>query len=229
MNRKMDASSTDLSELFDLDIDGAPKAEEVDALLCPKCNGRGTFIGYTGKAIGKCFACDGSGLQRHAGAETKPGDCVKCMGTGEYSSGRPCFACKGTGRENAAASSAAIDVGAIETAFEAARANGIKRPHLRLADFTFSRAPDTGKNAGSIYVKRKDDYLGKVTAGLFHPTMACDAATSAKVIEVSSDPHNAAKAYGNRTGSCSCCGRELTNKESIDLGIGPICREKFGW
>lgn len=228
MTAKMDWSSSELSALFDLDIDGVPKAEEVDALLCTKCNGRGTFIGFPGKTVGKCFACDGSGLQRHAGVELKPGDCAKCMGSGEYSSGRPCFACKGTGHDNAA-SSAAINVGAIETAFEAARANGIKRPRLRLADFTFSRAPDTGKNAGSIYVKQGEDYLGKITAGLFHPTMACDAATSATVIEVASEPHNVAKAFGMRTGSCSCCGRELTNKESIDLGIGPICREKFGW
>lgn len=225
---KMNASPAELSALFDLDIDGVPKAEEVDALLCAKCNGRGTFVGYSGKTIGKCFACDGSGLQRHAGVELKPGDCPKCMGSGEWTAGRSCFPCNGTGRDQNTV--AAINVGAIETAFAAARENGIKRPRLRLADFTFSRAPDTGKNAGSIYVKRgKEEYLGKVTAGLFHPTMACDAATSAKVIEVASDPHNAAKAYGNRTGSCSCCGRELTNKESIDLGIGPICREKFGW
>lgn len=229
MTAKIDTSPAELSALFDIDIDGAAKAEEVDALLCGKCNGKGTFVGYSGKTIGKCFACDGTGLQRHAGMELKPGDCAKCMGTGEYSSGRPCFTCDGTGRENTAAGSAAINVGAIETAFEAARANGIKRPRLRLADFTFSRAPDTGKNAGSIYVKRKDEYLGKVTAGLFHATSAADAETRASVIEIASDPHNAAKAYGTRTGSCSCCGRELTNKESIDLGIGPVCREKFGW
>jgi hypothetical protein len=36
-------------------------------------------------------------------------------------------------------------------------------------------------------------------------------------------------AYGKRTGACSCCGRELTNGESIDRGIGPICAEKYGW
>lgn len=29
-------------------------------------------------------------------------------------------------------------------------------------------------------------------------------------------------------GRCCCCGRELTNPESIDLGIGPECREKVG-
>lgn len=35
-----------------------------------------------------------------------------------------------------------------------------------------------------------------------------------------------AKAYGVRTGVCGCCGRELTNPESIDRGIGPVCASK---
>jgi len=45
-------------------------------------------------------------------------------------------------------------------------------------------------------------------------------------IDAATDPLAAAIAYGRETGSC--CGRELTNKVSIDLGIGPICREKWG-
>ena len=38
-----------------------------------------------------------------------------------------------------------------------------------------------------------------------------------------------AKQYGKSTGVCVCCGRTLTNPDSIELGIGPICRSKnFG-
>lgn len=36
-----------------------------------------------------------------------------------------------------------------------------------------------------------------------------------------------AKAFGHRTGRCGCCGRTLTNPESIELGIGPICAERY--
>lgn len=36
-----------------------------------------------------------------------------------------------------------------------------------------------------------------------------------------------AAAYGHETGACMCCGRTLTNPESIALGIGPICRDKW--
>lgn len=35
--------------------------------------------------------------------------------------------------------------------------------------------------------------------------------------------------HGKRTGVCSCCGRRLTHKQSVELGIGPVCREKWGW
>lgn len=33
---------------------------------------------------------------------------------------------------------------------------------------------------------------------------------------------------GFAVGSCGCCGRELTDPESIRQGIGPICADKFG-
>lgn len=36
-----------------------------------------------------------------------------------------------------------------------------------------------------------------------------------------------AKAYGKVTGTCCNCGRLLTNEESIEAGIGPICASKF--
>lgn len=31
---------------------------------------------------------------------------------------------------------------------------------------------------------------------------------------------------GNDEARCSCCGRPLTDPESIALGIGPVCRGK---
>lgn len=46
--------------------------------------------------------------------------------------------------------------------------------------------------------------------------------------EIERDPLAAIKAHGIATGSCGCCGRELTDPESIRQGIGPICADKFG-
>lgn len=36
-----------------------------------------------------------------------------------------------------------------------------------------------------------------------------------------------AQEYGRITGICCNCGRKLTNEESIEAGIGPICAGKF--
>lgn len=125
------------------------------------------------------------------------------------------------------ASAPAIDVSRIEEAFATAQSNGVKRPKLRLDTFTFSLAPAHGVNAGALYVKEGEEYCGKITGGKFIATRSCTA--SDRILAVASDPANAAVAYGKRFGSCSCCGRELTNHASIDLGIGPICAQKFGW
>lgn len=216
----------DLSALFGLDMDPGEALDAPANALCGKCNGRGNFLSYTGRVVGQCFTCSGTGLSATAGVEIKEGDCTKCAGTGVWRPGRSCFGCNGTGKEHVAAE---INVDAIAKAFASATSNGIKRPKLRLDTFTFSRAPDAGKNAGAIYVKTNGEYIGKVSAGRFHPTMACDEPMKARVIVAASDPHSSAKAYGAKTGSCSCCGRELTNGESVTLGIGPICRDKFGW
>ena len=219
---------SDLSALFGIDMasDTVIDAPEVGKILCGKCKGRGNFIGYTGRVIGKCFSCDGTGFERNAITEVKPGDCAKCLGTGQWRPGRDCFACNGTGKPVA---DTVITVEQIERSFATARGNGIKRPKLRLDTFIFSRAPDTGRNAGSIYVTEDEVYLGKVTGGRFAPSRDCDTDTTARIVAAASDPDAAARAYGLRTGVCSCCGRGLTNGLSIDLGIGPICRSKFGW
>lgn len=174
------------------------------------------------------------------GAPASPDKCPKCTdgkfyGTYGKNAGKvlgDCFACKGTSlilAKPAPKSAGKVSVEAISKAFAAARANDILRPKLRLDTFIFSRAPDSGSWGGSIYVKEEGTYLGRVTGGEFFPTRGCDDETAARIIEVASDPHNAAKAYGMRFGICSCCGRTLTNGISVDLGIGPICREKFGW
>lgn len=36
-----------------------------------------------------------------------------------------------------------------------------------------------------------------------------------------------AMAHGSLYGQCAACGRLLSNDESIELGIGPVCRDKY--
>lgn len=124
-----------------------------------------------------------------------------------------------------------IDLAKIEEAFSTAQANGIKRPKLRLDTFKFSLAPASGRNAGAIYVvdADSDQYLGKIAGAKFHRVRECSNDQEQRIVAVAADPRAAAIAYGMRTGNCCICGRELTNAESVELGIGPICAGRMGW
>lgn len=127
-----------------------------------------------------------------------------------------------------AASAPAVETDKLMSAFDAALKAGLKRPKMRFEGFQASLAPATGKNAGAIYLKDGEAYLGKIVGGKLHATRDCSDEKTAAIRATMADPLAAAVAFGKRTGECSCCGRELTNHESIDRGIGPICAGKFG-
>lgn len=42
-------------------------------------------------------------------------------------------------------------------------------------------------------------------------------------------PREAAIRYGKEIGKCAICHRTLTNPDSIERGIGPICADRYGW
>ena len=120
-------------------------------------------------------------------------------------------------------------------AFAAARASGLKYPKFQVADYVFSPAGDkaAAHNMGCVFVKGgrsfSSAYLGKINpAGGFFKGRDCTATDEAAIAEICKDPFAAAVMHGKQTGRCSCCGRELENEESVQLGIGPICRKKWG-
>lgn len=117
----------------------------------------------------------------------------------------------------------------IETAFARAKAAGIKRPKMILADYRFSAAPATGANPGAIYLKRTEDnaYLGKVADGRFVRSRECSDQIANDVLRVMADPRAAAIAHGKQYGICSCCGRELTDATSVARGVGPVCYANY--
>ena len=121
-----------------------------------------------------------------------------------------------------------VDTAPIEAAFATA-SSILKKPKLRVAEFTISKAKADSPNAGALYVKLGSEYLGKIMGGKFLAVRVCTPEQEAKVIEIAKDPKGAAIAYGRLTGSCACCGRELTDKDSVAAGIGPVCAENFGW
>ena len=119
------------------------------------------------------------------------------------------------------------NVSKIDAAFKSALSKGLKRPKLLLGDFKFTPAKPNGLNPGAIYVTEEETYLGKIINGLFQPAYVCSAEQATEVVAVCSNPLEAAVAFGKLTGACSCCGRALTDKKSVELGIGPICFAKY--
>lgn len=130
----------------------------------------------------------------------------------------------------------------IVAAFTAAQASGeVRRPKLRLVadelEITLQLAPETGSNPGFIYVKRTGEYVGKISPrGEWFPGREATDRLTAALQSVDANPMAAAREYARFTaerdgnvGSCCCCGRLLTNPESVRLGIGPICGGRWGW
>jgi hypothetical protein len=120
----------------------------------------------------------------------------------------------------------------IVNAVQEAQNRGLKRITMRFSDFIVKPSKYQGKMYIFAHEKEVNQwgtlsniYLGWITAT---ETNLGEVDLIRRVQSVAEDPYSAVKLYGQNTGSCSCCGRELTNSLSIELGIGPICREKFG-
>jgi hypothetical protein len=81
--------------------------------------------------------------------------------------------------------------------------------------------PTEGKWAGKVFVKLV------VSDEEQRLSFAATKAVLAKIAEVGAE--QASAAYGHEIGECGVCGRTLTNDESRERGIGPICADKMGW
>jgi hypothetical protein len=115
------------------------------------------------------------------------------------------------------------------TAFATARVSGLKSPKFRVGEYKFIPAKQSSANAGCLYVLRGAEYLGKINgAGSFFASREATEQDKADIARIGADPLAAAVMHGKQTGNCSCCGRLLENEESVSLGIGPICRQKWG-
>ena len=117
----------------------------------------------------------------------------------------------------------------LEAFFTHARSTGLKWPKITLHNIRITMAGENSRNPGSLYVKRGDEYIGKVSSGNFYKVPQCSSEEAEKIAHLLSDPETAMKQYGIETGSCCMCNRELTNPESVAAGIGPICGERFGF
>jgi hypothetical protein len=117
----------------------------------------------------------------------------------------------------------------LETTFIEAASRGFLKPRLSAHGFTFKLAPAHGANPNNVYVTDSDtrEYLGKIKDGVAIGKF--NQAARDLIATIASNPQEEAIKWGHETGQCAICGRHLDNAQSVALGIGPICNEKFGW
>jgi Family of unknown function (DUF6011) len=96
-------------------------------------------------------------------------------------------------------------------------------------EFKVSQAPEHGKNPGYLYVTARGTYVGKLSPeGQFSASREAPAGMQAALEAFAQDPAQAAIAYGQATGSCCFCAKELSDPVSVELGYGPICATRWG-
>lgn len=136
----------------------------------------------------------------------------------------------------APATVAVANFSAVNAVFAKAKGH-LKQPKIRLElptgeKLVLSLAPDHGNNPGFIYLKVAGEYAGKIApTGAFTPyKLSTDLLGSVQSLFVAlgDDPAGVAAAYGQETGSCCFCAKEITTAESLAVGYGPDCAEHFG-
>jgi Family of unknown function (DUF6011) len=274
-------------DLGGYDIQGVDKTKTVHlpqadtSQPCRACQSTGKFRSYSGRVIGDCFKCKGTGrvTARQIGAQkakiTRENNVI--AGIEAFKQNNPeawawilreaprfefanamsealkqwgrltdnqlaavmrCVEKNKARREERAAQAPVADTAGVDRlkaafdhaiAYSAAKGRTLTRPRITLGDTTISPAKENSANPGALYVKAGQTYLGKIASGRFFASRECTPEAEARVLAFLADPKAAAEAYGIETGVCCVCNATLTNKESIERGIGPICAERFGW
>lgn len=165
--------------------------------------------------------------------------CPKCNGTGIYGTSNKnykCYTCNGTGVIKDKPQPIAMDASKLFAAFEAAQKNHYPKPTLRMRGLKFKGSMANEQFDRSILVlDAAADFehamLGRILAdGRFMPNAQnWDSKWYLDIVACVTNPAEEAVKYGLGHAVCSVCGRDLSNPESIEIGIGPICRARMGW
>ena len=126
-----------------------------------------------------------------------------------------------------------VNVGSMARIVDLFAKVDLKKPKLRIRDtngVTYSITPSS-KNPGSLAVfedKAERGFRGTITAEGRYTYREAKPETVEALRRFACDPVSAAKLYGSETGSCCFCARDLTDPQSVAVGYGPICADKWG-
>lgn len=142
----------------------------------------------------------------------------------------------------AAPKPATVEIGGFDQMielFDKATANGLKWPKVRLDAgddrVVISRCGPKAKHPGALRVTNGSAFgsTNNMFFGFVHKDgqlergRDCNAAVIEVLRDFAADPAAVASAYGQRTGACCFCSKELTDGRSVSVGYGPICADKY--
>lgn len=134
------------------------------------------------------------------------------------------------------AASAAIDA-AIKATQEAKRAQTQPIQPLVAPDVPAGRYAVTDNEGTLRFFKLDRPTEGRWAGYTFLKMMASDEAYPVRdrtkrdriLSKIAQDPREAMLTYGREIGACGHCGRTLTDENSRNAGIGPVCAGRMGW
>ena len=97
-----------------------------------------------------------------------------------------------------------------------------------------SVAGDKARAPGSVNITdggpwEENEYFGKInTNGVADLRDSCPDSVRQLIDDLNADAVGVIGERGRRSGSCCCCGKELTHEDSVAVGYGPTCASNFG-
>ena len=130
-----------------------------------------------------------------------------------------------------------VEMAGVQQLFAAARQK-LRYPKIRLrADdgtpVVLALAGARSKYAGQVTLTDggpfgDNRWFGRVDGAKFYASRSATPAVIGLLTGLSADPTNVISGYGRLTGACALCGRDLTDQDSVDRGVGPVCAKNFG-
>jgi hypothetical protein len=177
---------------------------------------------FPSKFDSKCPACEG---KIHAG------DMIAKLASGKYGHAQ----CPSTPEPVVSAEAVAIPLKNIVSKLQLAKERGLQYPKIRLeaADgrkVVLSIAGAKAKLPGSINITDGQPYgintfYGRIVDGV---AQVKDADILALLVAVNTNVAGFTAKQGQLTGHCCFCGKLIETKESLAVGYGPTCADKFG-
>lgn len=102
----------------------------------------------------------------------------------------------------------------------AAGCYAIVHPKENVLRFYEVSRPDEGRWAGYVFLSQ--------LSGENHVPMRDRVERDLVYAEIGKDPIKALMRYGKEIGRCGHCNKQLTDAQSREIGIGPVCRKSLG-